>query len=133
MLEDLGLQETLRWFVRDWSAKTGVAATVRFAGLTAPVDGALGSTIFRMTQELLTNVARHAAASQVRVLLSAAQDGLRLHVADNGHGFDAQAPTPGFGLMGVRERARSHGGQVLVKSGSRGTVVTVNGLARVVP
>ncbi len=82
--------------------------------------------MFRIAQESLTNVARHACASRVQITLRRAGGMLHLQVRDNGCGFDAaQSRTPNrFGLLGMRERARSMGGRLTIDSAlGRGTQV----------
>jgi PAS domain S-box-containing protein len=129
ILDDLGLVETCRWYLRDWSRQTGIAARGRFADLAVEPDDALRTDLFRILQELLTNVARHAEARRVDVTLSAPDRALRLRVRDNGHGFDPVRAT-GFGLPGIRERLRRHGGALRVDSGAQGTLMRVEIPAR---
>ena len=87
------------------------------------LDAELETTVYRIVQEALTNVAKHARAGSVRVSV-ARQDGeLVIQVQDNGVGFDAAAPTSGFGLAGMRERVYLAGGTVELQSGENGTLV----------
>jgi PAS domain S-box-containing protein len=125
MLDDLGLVEACRWTLKDWSAQVGIAARGRFARLPLEPDGKVAIDMFRVMQELLTNVARHAGATRVTVSLSGGAGGLRLRLKDDGHGFVPEQAAGGFGLMGIRERVRHHGGQVRIESGDTGTTVTV--------
>jgi len=125
VLDDLGLVEACRWLLRDWVKNAGLAASDEIAPLATPPDDALGTDIFRCLQELLTNVARHAGATQVAVALSEQGQVFSLRVHDDGHGFDRADKTRGFGLAGLRERASRHGGEVLIDSGAAGTLVTV--------
>ena len=122
MLDDLGFVETCRWYLRDWSRQTGIRVSSRLAPLAMEPEDALRTDLFRILQELLTNVARHADGSRVNVTLGESSHGLRLKVADNGKGF-----TPGneesFGLIGIRERLRRHGGKMELKTGPAGTTV----------
>ena len=123
MLDDLGLAETLRWYVRDWSRQTGMRASARIAGLSAEPADPARTDLFRMLQELLTNVARHSGARRVGVSLTVSRGVLQLRVADDGRGF-APDSGAGFGLVGIRERLRRHGGSLRVDS-SAGTAVTL--------
>ena len=123
ILDDLGLVEACRWYVRDWSATTGIKATLRLESLTNEPEAALRTDLFRILQELLTNVARHARARRVWVSLGLGQRGLVLSVRDNGQGMGGAAG--GFGLLGMRERARRHSGAVHLVSGESGTRVQV--------
>lgn len=124
MLDDLGLAETLRWYVRDWARHSGVGARTRISAVAEPADP-LRIDVFRMLQELLTNVARHSGAQHVSVTLSQGRGKLRLRVSDDGHGFPA-GQSIGLGLLGIRERLRRHGGQLLIDPGSDGTTVTLS-------
>lgn len=124
-LQDLGLVETCRWYVDDWAHSTGLKIKARFAKLSAEPDAGLGIDLFRILQELLTNVAKHAGAKHIDVSLTAPRGALRLVVADDGGGFDRDAARHGFGLAGVRERARHHDGRVSIDTGPRGSKITV--------
>jgi PAS domain S-box-containing protein len=124
-LQDLGLVETCRWYVEDWANSTGLRIKGRFAKLRAEPDPGLGIDLFRILQELLTNVAKHAGAKCVDVTLAAPRGALRLVVADDGCGFNPDAPQNGFGLAGIRERARHHDGRVSIDTGPRGSKITV--------
>lgn len=122
MLDDLGVAETVRWYVRDWSQRTGVTVYVRVTPLRAQPRDPLRIDLFRMLQELLTNVARHAHASRVRVSLAPVRGMLQLRVSDNGKGFAQDAPR-GFGLLGIRERLQRHRGSMHLDSTAQGTTI----------
>jgi two-component system sensor histidine kinase UhpB len=126
VLDDMGLVATLRWYLGDWSQQVGIATRGRFAMLRSEPDGRVATDMFRVLQELLTNVARHAAATQVRVSLSGGPQGLTLRVADNGCGFVPAHSPSGFGLMGMQERVRHHAGSFTLDSGPTGTRITVS-------
>ena len=126
MLDDLGLAETCRWSVQQWMRDSGIRALVRLREPVAAPDPDVATDLYRALQELLTNAARHSGASLVQVRLLATRTAIRLCVADNGRGFDAQRRDgQGFGLLGVRERAARHGGAVRVRSGAQGTAVAI--------
>jgi two-component system sensor histidine kinase UhpB len=125
MLDDLGLAETLRWYVRDWTRQTGILARLRISPPAREPTDPLRIDLFRMLQELLTNVARHSGATRVSVTLGQGSGKLRLRVSDDGHGFRGEQTT-GLGLLGIRERLRRHGGQMLIDSGPGGTAVTLS-------
>lgn len=120
-LDELGIAETCRWYLRDWSRSTGLRYAGRFARLDAEPAPDVGIDLFRALQELLTNVARHSGAGSVRAELGVVRGALRLRVADDGHGFvpDAAARR-GIGLASVRERAARHGGRMDIRSGRGG-------------
>lgn len=123
MLDDLGLVNTCRWYVGEWAAQSGIVVVTRLRSLTPEPADAVRTDAFRILQELLTNVARHAGASQVTVSLSSGRAGLRLTVKDNGSGFAAEA-SDNYGLLGIRERVRRHRGCVDIDSGAQGTSVS---------
>jgi signal transduction histidine kinase len=111
-LERLGLDAALRQELRLFERRTGLAVD---EALDQPgsLDPALATAAFRIAQEALTNVARHAVASRVEVRLRAEPDAVRLDVADDGRGLPPGAPTAThLGLLGMMERAREHGGEV---------------------
>ncbi len=76
----------------------------------------LESTLYRMVQEALTNVVKHAEAETVRLVLREDSGRIEVIVRDNGHGFDTMRPTEGFGLLGMRERIELADGELEVRS-----------------
>ena len=126
MLDDLGLADTLRWYARDWAQRSGISTRLRIAAPKEEPPDALCIDLFRMLQELLTNVARHAGASHVAVTLSGGRKGLTLRVSDDGHGLPPEGEGGGYGLLGIRERLRHHGGTMEVASSRQGTTVTLH-------
>jgi PAS domain S-box-containing protein len=131
VLDDYGLAPGLRWCAEQFSKRTGVATAVAEEGTARRMPLSIEEALFRVTQEALANVAKHAKASKVTVTLMAMVDAARLTIADDGCGFDMVAghkPTPdgGWGLMIMRERAAAVGAQMRVESApSRGTTVIV--------
>jgi len=126
VLDDVGLVEACRWYLKDWSSKVGIMARSRLSRLKTEPDGRVSTDMFRAMQELLTNVAQHSAATQVTVSLSGGVSGLILKVSDNGHGFASNQLPKGFGLLGVRERVRQHAGQFELDSSESGTTVRLS-------
>jgi signal transduction histidine kinase len=124
LLDDLGLTETCRWYAKEWSRQSGIAIKTRFSALAHEPHPNSATDMFRVLQELLTNVARHAGARNVRISLATAESLLVLRVDDDGHGFATDAPTEGFGLMGLRERVRHHGGVLHLRTDASGTRAT---------
>jgi signal transduction histidine kinase len=90
----------------------------------------LETTVYRLIQEALTNVVKHASAHTVRVLVRASDVELLVEIEDDGRGFDPEAKTEGFGLAGIRERVYLAGGRLEVRSGDDGTVVRAHLPAR---
>jgi len=114
MLDDLGLIPALESLATAFQDRTGarcaVAVAPEWSSLALPSE--ISAALFRITQELLTNVMRHAAASQVQIRLTSGSDNVRLDVTDNGKGISPErlAPTDSFGLRGMQERVSLLGG-----------------------
>jgi PAS domain S-box-containing protein len=126
VLDHLDLHGVLRWLLDDWSAKTGIYVRTRLARLPTDPGERVRTDLFRCVQELLTNVARHTRASEVKVILSQCQSTLRIVVADNGQGFSTpNTNTQGLGLVGIRERLKQHGGTLDMDSSAHGTTATI--------
>jgi PAS domain S-box-containing protein len=130
-LDDLGLRAALANYVQDWSRRVNVPAELHMTGL---LDDRLPSeaetTLYRIAQEALTNIAKHARATRVDVILERQPDSVLLIVEDNGVGFDtegsegADTPERGFGLLGMQERAALVGATVEIEStAGEGTTV----------
>jgi PAS domain S-box-containing protein len=123
---DLGLAAAVEWQVQEFEARSGIRCKVRL--LTRQVVASNASTaMFRIFQETLTNVARHAKATRAEVVLQKQRDRLVLLIHDNGRGFDQADPSlsKSLGLLGMRERAAIMGGQVNISSAAgKGTTVT---------
>lgn len=128
VLDRLGLAAALDWLARDCEAKAGPAILLNVENLEEPVDDLVSTTVFRIVQEALTNVVRHAAATEVAVDLQATAAALSLTIRDNGAGIDpAAAESPkSLGIFGMRERARLLGGSFRVHGQpGRGTTICV--------
>ncbi|HEY2156336.1 MAG TPA: PAS domain S-box protein [Isosphaeraceae bacterium] len=130
MLDDLGLVATLRWYVDRQAQRVGYRARFISDADEIRLDPAVATAVFRVAQEALTNVARHARARLVRVSVRRRGCGLRLVVRDDGVGFDSGATRrggsrfAGLGLLGMRERAALLGGRIDIRSQpGRGTRV----------
>ena len=123
---DLGLAEAVEWQVQEFQVRSGIECKLRL--LTRQVVASNASTaMFRIFQETLTNVARHARATRAEVVLQKHGDRLVLLIRDNGQGFDQTAPSlsKSLGLLGMRERAAILGGAVNISSApGKGTTVT---------
>jgi len=118
MLDDLGLLPTIGWLTNDFSKRTGVAVELSLPEPETDIDPELSTALFRVLQEALTNVARHAGATRVQVALTCLGAEMQLRVSDNGNGFDTSAVrrTKTFGLLGMRERASMLGGTLTIES-----------------
>jgi hypothetical protein len=126
ILDDLGLVATLEWAGEDFQTRTGTTCHLDLPREDILVDPECATTIFRIFQETLTNVARHAGASLVEVRLAAENGDLTLEVRDNGKGMPAGKPAKGgsLGILGMRERAVLLGGELSI-SGLPGYGTTV--------
>ena len=128
VLDEIGLAAAVEWQAREFSRRTGIRCVVDInPGFTDP-DKERSTALFRMFQELLTNVARHAHATKVAVALSDAGP-LTLKVEDNGRGIqDQELESPkSLGFLGLRERALAFGGSIDVKGQEgKGTCVSVS-------
>jgi two-component system NarL family sensor kinase len=120
-LDGRPLAEALAALGRQLTADTGVRVHVRSA-LRSPLPPALEEALFRIAGEALANVRRHAQARDVDVTLTRKIDRIRLTIADDGKGFGTRNRTEvqGFGIEGMRERARLAGGKLIVRSSPRG-------------
>jgi two-component system, NarL family, sensor histidine kinase UhpB len=126
ILDDLGLSAALRWQAQEFRKHTGTRVLVETPPSDQGVSRDAALTLFRIFQETLTNVARHARATEVAVNLTASDSALVLQIRDNGIGLsedDLRKPTS-HGIRGMRERAQQLGGDVSV-SGSSGAGTTV--------
>lgn len=117
-LDDLGLVAAVEDYVAIFSRRAEIRCTLKITPTDLALDRDRSTAVFRILQEALTNVARHARATEARVTLEGRPDGVTLIVEDDGRGI-----TPGeasglrsFGLNGVRERARAWGGRVQVEN-----------------
>jgi len=125
ILDDFGLEAGLRWLAEGFAARTGIEVAVNssFSGRLADETE---THLFRIAQEALTNVARHAGAKHVRVGLASAGVDLRLTIEDDGRGLDGAGNGGGMGMIGMRARARASGGDVSVRSTpGQGVVIEV--------
>jgi signal transduction histidine kinase len=129
VLDDMGLVAGIDWQVKEFQKRTGVRCRVDLPAESAAFGADLSLTTFRIFQEILTNVARHARATRLEVELRRLDGRLVLQVADNGVGIEpGQMDGRGsLGLLGMQERARRLGGEVSIhgKAG-KGTRVTVS-------
>ncbi len=118
MLDDLGLVSTMEWLAKDFAKRTGIAVDLVHPGADFVADPQTSIALFRILQETLTNVARHAQARRVRVQLSRSAHELSLSIEDDGKGLPPGRPgrPKTFGLLGMRERAAMLGGNLEIQS-----------------
>lgn len=127
-LDDLGLTAAVEWQVQEFQTRTGIACRLKLPGEALDLDAERSTALFRILQETLTNVTRHAEATSVDVRLVKTETELLLEIRDNGKGFDMKLvlPRQSFGLLGMHERALVLGGVFSVNSRpGEGTTVKV--------
>lgn len=113
---NLGIVPALEWLTDDFRQRTGIACTFETSG-DAPLDDGRATALFRIVQESLTNVMRHAAASAVTIRLNLLGQQVELSVADDGKGFDPSQVRPrSFGLVGMGERLEALSGTLRINS-----------------
>jgi PAS domain S-box-containing protein len=121
VLDDLGLGAAIEWLVQNFSHRTGIACSLD-AEEDLHLDEPYATAVFRMVQESLANVAKHAQAKKVSVAVQRTGDSIRLQVQDDGVGFDPAAPrrAGSLGLAGLRERAQLAKGHLAIHSSPGG-------------
>lgn len=125
ILDDFGLDAGLRWLSEKFAQRTGLS--VRFeSNLEGRLADETETHLFRISQEALTNIARHSGANDVGIVLKAEAEKIWLRIEDNGRGFDTNAASLSVGLTGMRARARQAGGELTIHSKSgRGVQIEV--------
>jgi len=129
MLDDLGLTAAIEWLGADFSRRTRIRCKVTVELTESRIGGNSTTVIFRMVQEALTNVERHARASTAVVELREVQERIEIRVQDNGVGIaEGQADGPkSFGLIGIKERAQGLDGEVSIRGEpGKGTTVAIS-------
>ena len=128
MLDDLGLVPAAEWLAQNFTARTGIHCNFSVDPPELQLSDPYATAIFRILQESLTNIARHAHASLVEITLDGNGGEIILRVRDNGCGFDPTAPRKpaSFGLVGLRERVTLLGGGISIDSApGRGSVIEI--------
>ncbi len=131
LLDDMGLLPAIAWYGEKRLKPAGIALHLDKTALPERLPSEMETVLFRVVQEALTNVVRHAGATIVDVRLANADGFLTMRVADNGQGFDlapnwADSGGKGFGLRGMRERVRILGGDFALQTAAgQGTTITV--------
>jgi signal transduction histidine kinase len=127
ILDQLGLPAALEWLARDFSRRTAIHCEPTIMPTDDAISHELATAVFRIVQEGLTNISRHAGATQVQIGLGIKSHCVTLEISDDGRGITEAATTgPGsLGILGMRERAAALGGvlEVAPRSGG-GTRVT---------
>lgn len=124
---DLGLVPAIEWLAGDFEKRWRIDCALDIDPRNIQASDAYATTVFRVIQESLTNVARHARASSVSISLQQSRDHLRLEIHDNGCGFDVKERTSGFGMIGMRERVLELGGVLKIQTApDQGTAIFID-------
>ena len=122
MLDELGLIPTLRWYVQNFSKRVGIDAQFRVIGFEEKLPSQIETAFYRIVQEALNNISKHAEASQVEISLEQRDSTIHGSIIDNGKGFDLdkalhpESPERGFGMIGMQERISLLGGKIDIQS-----------------
>jgi two-component system, NarL family, sensor histidine kinase UhpB len=128
LLDDLGLSAAIEWQAKDFQRHTGIVCEVVVKPEEINIDSEISTAMFRIFQEILTNITRHSEATRVKVNLTQTDNMLELQVYDNGRGITAEEinDPKSFGLIGIRERAQYWLGAVEISGKPEtGTTITV--------
>ena len=126
ILDDLGIAAAIEWQTKEFAARTGISCEASLPPDDLHLEGDRATAIFRIFQECLTNILRHAEAKSVRASLFVENEDLMLTVEDNGKGFRESEVLGSLGILGMKERAQACGGSVQISSSpGKGTKVTV--------
>jgi signal transduction histidine kinase len=127
-LDEIGLEAAVEWQVQEFQHRTGIACGTTIRPRNLGLSPEQSTSLFRILQEILTNVARHAHATTVDIRLEQSGEQVSLQVGDNGRGISGveQSGPKSFGLLGMRLRAQQQGGEFDIQGTSgTGTTVTV--------
>jgi signal transduction histidine kinase len=128
LLDDLGLNAAISWHLKEFKKRTGVDVDFKENDPDFELPNTIKTGLFRILQEALTNVARHAEATLVKVDLEQDKNSILLKIKDNGLGFEIRKHSGNktLGILGMKERAAMMGGQYDISSASgQGTTITV--------
>lgn len=127
ILEEAGLDSTLDWFIPKMEKHTCIAMFYEKSGIPFPIESSAGVHIYRVLQEALNNIARHAGVDEARIRLEYLPDTLLLEVEDHGTGLESRRGERGIGLVAMRERAELLGGRLeLLQPPQGGTLVRLS-------
>jgi signal transduction histidine kinase len=130
-LEETGLLSAVRWYAKGFSDRSGIAVDLDLPSTLERLPQDVEMTVFRVVQEALINIHRHAQSATARIRLRADGDHLTLKIEDRGRGIAPDllatvttgSGAPGLGIAGMRERLEHRGGSLEVTSGDRGTTI----------
>jgi two-component system sensor histidine kinase UhpB len=122
MLDELGLIPTLRWYVQNFSKRLSIDSQFQAIGFEEKLPSQIETAFYRIVQEALNNISKHAEASQVEISLEQKDSTIYASIIDNGRGFDLdkvlhpESPERGFGIIGMQERISLLGGKIDIQS-----------------
>jgi signal transduction histidine kinase len=132
LLDESGLPSALRWYVEEFSQRSGVSVTLEFSPSFERLSSELETAVFRIVQECLGNIHRHSKSATAEIQIAKNGNVVSLEVRDAGHGIPAEKQEQikfgirtGVGLRGMRERVAQLGGQLKIDSDTSGTVIAV--------
>lgn len=126
---DLGLNAAIEWQVKDFQRRAGIVCELKLDELEPELDDATATALFRILQESLNNIFRHARASRTEIALGRSESCLWMRVSDNGIGIypGCRRTANSFGLVGIKERVSALGGEFRLETGeNKGTALTVS-------
>jgi two-component system sensor histidine kinase UhpB len=122
MLDDLGLIPTLRWYIQNFSNRLGISSNFETTGFEEKLSPRVETAFYRIVQEALNNIAKHAQADRVEISLVKRDSRIYASIQDNGKGFDLgrvlhpESSERGFGIVGIQERISLLGGQMDIQT-----------------
>jgi two-component system, NarL family, sensor histidine kinase UhpB len=127
VLDELGLSLALAELIHHWHDRNrNIMVVNEISNHLSQPDESVAVTVYRILQECLTNISKHAAASRVTIVVADTEDGLSMRVEDDGRGFDASLPSRGYGLAGMQERVEGLMGSMNITSAhGQGTRIEV--------
>lgn len=129
LLDDLGLTAAIEWQAQEFCSRAGLRCDIRSEPEDIILDQARSIALFRIFQEALTNIARHAQATQVEVILEENTETVEMEIRDNGKGITAEqlVASKSFGILGIQERVHALGGELSISGApDQGTIVHVS-------
>jgi two-component system sensor histidine kinase UhpB len=122
MLDDLGLIPTLRWYIQNFSNRLNIYSNFEAMGFEEKLPPQIETAFYRIIQEALNNIAKHAGATRVEIFFEHKDSTIFASITDNGRGFDLdrvlhpESPGRGFGIIGMQERVSLLGGKIDIQS-----------------